>query len=95
MFQKMAEAGVFNGSALVAQNGQVILSQGYGHADRDKKIPNTTQTKFRIASITKQFTAMAIMMLQEHSKLNVQDKICTYLVSVRKVVHDKTSDSAT
>jgi CubicO group peptidase (beta-lactamase class C family) len=79
MLQKITKAGVFSGSVLVAQNGQVILSKGYGFADREQKIPNTAQTKFCIASITKQFTAMAIMMLQEQGKLNVQDKICTYL----------------
>jgi CubicO group peptidase (beta-lactamase class C family) len=79
MLQKVTKAGLFSGSILVAQNGQVILSKGYDFADREKKIPNTAQTKFRIASITKQFTAMAIMILQEQGKLNVQDKICAYL----------------
>jgi CubicO group peptidase (beta-lactamase class C family) len=79
MLQKVTKAGVFSGSVLVAQNGQVILSKGYGFADREKKISNAAQTKFSIASITKQFTAMAIMMLQEQGKLKVQDKICAYL----------------
>lgn len=79
MFQKMVKANVFTGSVLVAQNGQIILSQGYNFADREKKIPNTAHTKFRIASITKQFTAMAIMMLQEQGKLNVQDELCIYM----------------
>ena len=79
MMQKITKAGLFSGAVLVAQNGQVILSKGYGLADREKKTPNTAQTKFRIASITKQFTAMAIMLLQEQGKLNVQDKICKYL----------------
>ena len=77
--QKNNQDGVFDGAILVAQNGQVILSQGYGYADRFKQIPNTAQTKFRIASITKQFTAMAILILQEQGKLNVQDKLCTYI----------------
>jgi CubicO group peptidase (beta-lactamase class C family) len=79
LLQKITKAGVFSGSVLVASNGQVILSKGYGFADREKKISNAAQTKFSIASITKQFTAMAIMMLQEQGKLNVQDKICLYL----------------
>jgi CubicO group peptidase (beta-lactamase class C family) len=55
------------------------LSRGYGLADREKKTPNTTQTRYRIYSITKQFTAMAILMLQERGKLNVQDPICKYI----------------
>jgi CubicO group peptidase (beta-lactamase class C family) len=79
MFQTATKVGVFSGSVLIAQNGQVILSQGYGFADREKKIPNTPQTKFRIAELTRGFTAMAILILQEQGKLNVQDKICAYL----------------
>jgi CubicO group peptidase (beta-lactamase class C family) len=79
LFQDIVKAGTFSGSALIAQNGQIILSQGYGFADRAKKTPNTPQTKFRLGSLTKQFTAMAIMILQEQGKLNVQDKVCAYL----------------
>ena len=78
-FQKFTKQGLFSGLVLVAQNGQVILSQGYGFADRKQNIANTPQTKFGIASMTKQFTAMAIMILQEQGKLKVQDEICTYL----------------
>ena len=77
--QRVVEAGFLSGSVLVARDGQIILSQGYGLADRDKKIPNTAQTRYRIGSVTKQFTAMAILMLQEQGKLNVQDPICDYL----------------
>ncbi len=85
MLQKITKAGVFSGSILVAQNGQVILSKGYNFADREQKIPNTAATKFCIASITKQFTAMAIMMLQEQGKLDVQDKLCAYLTDCPEV----------
>lgn len=77
--QDLASANQFSGSVLVAQNGQLIFSNGYGLADREKKTPITAQTKFPIGKTTKQFTAMAIMMLQEQGKLNVQDKICAYL----------------
>jgi CubicO group peptidase (beta-lactamase class C family) len=73
------EAGVFDGSVLVAQNGQVIISKGYGYADREHKIPNTPETRFPIASISKQFTAMAIMLLQEQGKLSVQDSLCDFV----------------
>ncbi len=75
----LAQRGYFSGSVLVARNGQVILSQGYGFADYAQHIPNTAQTKFRIGSITKQFTAMAILILQEQGKLTVSDKLCAYL----------------
>ena len=71
--------GTFTGAVLVARNGEVLLSQGYGLADRDKNLPNTPQTKYRLGSITKQFTAMAILILQAQGELNVQDHICRYV----------------
>ncbi|MCI0526873.1 MAG: beta-lactamase family protein, partial [Nitrospira sp.] len=64
---------------LVARNGEVLLSRGYGLADRDKNLPNTPQTKYRLGSITKQFTAMAILILQAQNKLNLQNPICLYM----------------
>jgi CubicO group peptidase (beta-lactamase class C family) len=75
----LTEKEAFTGAVLVAQNGEVLLSQGYGLADRDKNLPNTPQTKYRLAALTKQFTAMAILMLQAQDKLNVQDPICRYI----------------
>jgi CubicO group peptidase (beta-lactamase class C family) len=71
--------GKFSGSILVAQNGNVLVTKGYGMANIEMNAPNTPQTKFRIGSLTKQFTAMAIMILQEYGKLNVQDTICKYV----------------
>jgi CubicO group peptidase (beta-lactamase class C family) len=76
---KLTKAKLFSGSVLIARNGKVLLSKGYGEADRKKQVANTAQTKFRIASLTKQFTAMAILILEAQCKLNVQDRICTYL----------------
>jgi CubicO group peptidase (beta-lactamase class C family) len=76
---QLAKESRFSGSVLIAQNGNVFVRQGYGEADREKHLMNTAQTKFRLGSITKQFTAMAILILQARGKLNVQDRICTYL----------------
>jgi CubicO group peptidase (beta-lactamase class C family) len=70
--------GVLSGSVLVEQNG-MLFDRGYGLADIVAHIPNTPQTRFRIGSITKQFTAMAILMLQDRGKLHVQDHICRYI----------------
>ncbi len=67
------------GSALIARGGQVIFSKGYGLADEEAKVQNTPATKFRIGSITKQFTAAAILMLQENGKLSVKDPICKFM----------------
>jgi CubicO group peptidase (beta-lactamase class C family) len=69
----------FQGSVLVARGGTVLLSKGYGLADAARGIPNTSQTRFRLASVTKQFTAMAILILQDRGRLDVRDSICAHL----------------
>lgn len=73
------EVEKFSGSILVARDGKVIVSRGYGMANIEYDAPNTPKTVFRLASVTKQFTAAAIMMLQERGKLNVSNTICKYL----------------
>jgi CubicO group peptidase (beta-lactamase class C family) len=55
--------GQFNGSALVAENGKVIYKKGVGLANMEWNVPNEADTKFRLASITKQFTAALILQL--------------------------------
>ena len=79
MLTKMTRDGTFTGSVLIAQDGKVLLSQGYGFSDRVQGIPNTPQTRFRLGSITKQFTAMAILILQSQGKLSVEDPICNFI----------------
>jgi CubicO group peptidase (beta-lactamase class C family) len=74
----------FTGSVLAARDGKVIFSKGYGMANAEWDIPNTPQTKFRLGSITKQFTAAAILLLQERGKLAVQDPICKYIADCPK-----------
>lgn len=76
---KLTKARLFSGSVLIARNGKILVREGYGEADREKHLVNTVQTKFRLGSLTKQFTAMAILILQAQGKLNVHDRICTYL----------------
>lgn len=75
----LTRAGKFNGSILIARDGKVLISRGYGMANFEFDVPNTPQTKFRIGSMTKPFTAMAIMLLQEQGKLSLQDSVCKYL----------------
>jgi CubicO group peptidase (beta-lactamase class C family) len=77
--EQMAEEGNFTGSILVAHKDRVLLSDGYSLADRDRGIPNTVQTRYRIGSITKQFTAMGILILETRGNLSVTDSICTYI----------------
>ena len=75
----VAALGRFSGSILVAKQGKVVISKGYGSANLEHQIPNGPQTKFRIASLTKQFTAMEVLILQEKGLLNVEDGVCKYL----------------
>ncbi len=75
----LADTGALRGSVLVARGRTILLSKGYGVADEASATPNTPRTRFRIGSITKQFTAMAILILQERGKLHVQDSICIYI----------------
>lgn len=74
-----AEQKRFSGAVLVAKNGQVLLSKGYGMANFEHDVPNTPHTKFRLASITKQFSATAIMLLQERNLLSVSDTVSKYI----------------
>jgi CubicO group peptidase (beta-lactamase class C family) len=69
----------FRGTILVARDGRVLTTGSYGFANLEDEVPNTRQTKFQLASVTKTFTATAIMMLQERGKLTVQDSICRHL----------------
>ena len=61
----------FNGSALVAENGKVVYKGGFGLANMEWNIPNTPDTKFRLGSITKQFTATLTMQLVEQGKIKL------------------------
>jgi CubicO group peptidase (beta-lactamase class C family) len=71
--------GQFSGAVLVADDGQILFTGGYGMANIELSVPNTSLTKFRLASVTKQFTAMAVMILQERGLLNVHDLISLYV----------------
>jgi len=69
----------FMGSVLVARGSEVLLSKGYGFANLEWDIPNAPNTKLRVGSITKQFTAASILLLEERGKLKVSDPVKTYM----------------
>jgi CubicO group peptidase (beta-lactamase class C family) len=71
--------GLFNGSALVADKGQVVLKKGYGLANMEWGIPNAPDTKFRLGSITKQFTATLVMQLVEQGQIDLNASVRRYL----------------
>ncbi len=89
LLQKYHGYGQFNGSALVSESGKIILKKGYGLANMEWNIENKTDTKFRIGSITKQFTSMLIMQLVEEGKIELDAKITHYLPDYRDDTGDK------
>ena len=73
------ELGLFNGSALIADHGQVVIKKGYGLANMEWNIPNAPDTKFRLGSVTKQFTATLILQLVEQGKIDLHAPVTRYL----------------
>ena len=80
----------FNGTVLLARDGQVLFCRGYGMANLEHDVPCGPKTKFRLGSITKQFTAMAILILQQQGKLSVTDKVRKYVPAAGKAWDDIT-----
>lgn len=76
--------GQFNGSVLVADNGKVVYQKGFGLANMEWNIPNAPDTKFRLGSITKQFTSTLILQLVEQGKIKLDGKLSDYLPDYRK-----------
>jgi CubicO group peptidase (beta-lactamase class C family) len=81
-FLERATARGFSGVVLVRRDGRVVLHKGYGWADREKRIPNTTKTIFEIGSLTKTFTAAAIVKLNEQGRLRTADSISRWFPNV-------------
>lgn len=69
----------FMGSVLVARGSDILLSKGYGFANLEWNIPNSPSTKFRLGSITKQFTAAGVLLLEERGKLSIDDPVKKYM----------------
>ena len=80
-FDRVAGLG-FSGAVLAAKDNKVIFRNGYGWADQGQRIPITPETIFDIGSITKVFTAVAIMQLEERGKLSTSDRITKYFSNV-------------
>lgn len=69
----------FMGSILIVRQGKVLVDRSYGSANLEWQVANSAATKFRIASLTKQFTAASILLLAERGKLRLQDPVSQYL----------------
>jgi CubicO group peptidase (beta-lactamase class C family) len=81
--------GQLNGAVLVAENGKVIYKKGFGMANMEWEIPNQTDTRFRIGSVTKQFTATLILQLVEEGKIKLDAHLTDYLPDYRKDTGDR------
>lgn len=89
LVQKYCEYGQFNGTVLVAEQGVVIFKKGYGEANKEWGIPNTPETKFRLGSITKQFTSMLILQLVDEGKIRIEGKLTDYIPDYPEATGDK------
>ncbi|RZJ44938.1 MAG: hypothetical protein EON87_08750 [Brevundimonas sp.] len=82
-FENYMQAAVrnaqFSGTVLVAKDGMTLFQKSYGLANRPFSVPNTDETVYQLQSVTKPFTAVLVMMLQEEGRLNVTDRACDYL----------------
>jgi CubicO group peptidase (beta-lactamase class C family) len=77
--QMRVSKGQFMGAVLVARSGRTLLSKGYGKANLEWQIPNSSHTRFRIGSLTKQFTAASVLLLEERGKLKIAEPISKYM----------------
>lgn len=88
---RYAKYGFMNGSIPVAEHGKVIYKKGIGDADMECHTPNTPQTKFGIASITKQFTAVLVLQQVAESRICLDAKVSDYLPRYRKDTGERMS----
>jgi D-alanyl-D-alanine carboxypeptidase len=79
LLRKKTAEDRFSGAALVAKDGEVLFADAYGQADRERGIPNTLETRFRIGSMNKMFTAVATLQLVEEGKLALDDPVGKHL----------------
>ena len=79
IFTALYNSGQFSGNVLIAENGKPVYQQSFGMADQDKQLPINENTRFLLASVSKQFTAMGIVLLKEAGKLNFDDELVKYI----------------
>lgn len=79
LFTSLAQKGSFNGNVLIAEKGQIVFQKSYGLAIEEQKISLNANSVFELASVSKQFTAMAVVLLQKQGKLKYEDRISKYI----------------
>jgi len=83
LLQPFVQEGFLSGSVLIAKSGRIILAKGYGYANKDKNILNTPETKFRICSMSKMITGLAVLILHDRNMLDIQDPISKYVEGIQ------------
>ena len=83
LFSELYSQGKFNGNVLIAENDTIIFKNSYGFADVNSKRTLNSETIFELASVTKQFTAMAIYILSKEAKLSLNDTISKYIPELK------------
>jgi len=79
VFQSHADTAKFNGNVLISKDGKIIYQKSFGYANYDTKEMLNDSSLFELASVSKEFTAMGIMMLKEQGKLNYNDNVKKYI----------------
>ena len=79
LLKPLVDEDLISGSVLIARGDRIEVAKGYGPANREHDAPCTPETKYRLASMTKSFTAMAIMILEQRGLLSVEDTLDQYL----------------
>jgi len=80
----LAKTGVPSASIAIVKDGQIVYVKAYGDARLDPKTPATPQMRYSIGSISKQFTAAAILLLQEQGKLSLDDKVAKFIPNLTR-----------
>lgn len=87
--EKFTKENNFNGTILIERNEKTVYKKSFGLANFPFKLPNTTDTKYKIASITKAFTSVLILQLYEQGKIDLDKTINTYLPDYKGIAGDK------
>jgi CubicO group peptidase (beta-lactamase class C family) len=93
---RRSEMGNFSGAVLIARGDKVLFRKAYGYADLEKRVPYTPETQHHVASISKMFTAMALLKLRDAGRLELSDPLCRYVedcppawasITIDEVIH--------
>ncbi|MGG7551799.1 serine hydrolase domain-containing protein [Chryseobacterium arthrosphaerae] len=90
LMKRSAQTGAFNGNVLVAKNNKIIYNASFGFTDVTKTKKLTADYRFHIGSITKEFTAVALMQLQEQGRLKTNDHVSRYMPELPQWAHKVT-----